>query len=235
MSMETLEESDVNLQAADVAAYLRKHPTFFSEEYGTILVDIEVPHQGAQGATSLIERQVRVLRDHQRVLRNQIRDLVEIARANERLVARLHRLTQALILAPDMETVLDLISTQLRQEFHADAVRAKFWTPSAAQRVPAIYVDLTSFSTLFATAIKRGQVVCGQFGVEQMESLFGTETAGLQSVALLPVMGTRVAHGLVAVASKDPQRFAAGMSTVFLNQLAETLGNVLRRYIPEMV
>ncbi|MDH4274071.1 MAG: DUF484 family protein [Gammaproteobacteria bacterium] len=234
MSIETLEEGDIVLQADDVAAYLRKHPRFLSDEYSDILTDIEIPHRGADGATSLIERQVRVMREQQRALRNQIRDLIEIARTNERLVARLHRLTQALILAQDLESVLDIVSAQLRQDFHADAVRAKFWTPSVAERIPAAYADLNALSVLFATAIKRGQVVCGQFSKEQMETLFGANATGLQSAALLPLAGPRAALGLVAVASKDPQRFAAGMSTVFLSQLAETLTNVLRRYIPEM-
>ena len=51
-------------------------------------------------------------------------------------------------------------------------------------------------------------------------------TTGAGTSALLPMPGV----GLVAVGSRDPNRFYPGMGTLFLRMMAESLATALRRF-----
>jgi uncharacterized protein YigA (DUF484 family) len=64
-----------------VARYLEDHPDFFLT-HGALLEGLQIPHRDSAGAVSLIERQVRVLRERNQALQDQLRELIEIAREN---------------------------------------------------------------------------------------------------------------------------------------------------------
>jgi uncharacterized protein YigA (DUF484 family) len=48
----------------------------------------------------------------------------------------------------------------------------------------------------------------------------------VQSSALLPLPGT----GLIAIGSREPNRFYPGMGTLFLRMMGEALATALQRY-----
>jgi uncharacterized protein YigA (DUF484 family) len=56
-----------------------------------LLAELEIPHESGQ-AISLIERQVGILRDKLRTTDKRLRELMDIARGNERLAESRHRL-----------------------------------------------------------------------------------------------------------------------------------------------
>src|SRR4030065_1349468 len=100
-----------------VARYLEDHPDYFQRHPET-LARILLTHETGGKAVSLIERQVQVLREQNQALQRQLRDLVNNARENDVLGARLHRFATArgscTPLADGRDTTYDL----LRQEFH---------------------------------------------------------------------------------------------------------------------
>jgi len=53
------------------------------------------------------------------------------------------------------------------------------------------------------------------------------------SFAFLPLR-TAATFGLLALASHDPQRFHAGIGTVYLSRLAELASLAIARYLPGM-
>ena len=85
------------------------------------LAAIDIPHPTGD-AVSLIERQVRTLRDQADKYRRQLEDLVNVARDNDALARRLHRLTLALIETHSFDEVLNTLQDELREQFKADAV-----------------------------------------------------------------------------------------------------------------
>jgi len=60
------------------------------------------------------------------------------------------------------------------------------------------------------------------------EFLFGSEAAGIGSVALIPLTALRP-PGLLALGSLDRERFHPGMSTEFLSRMAELIADALAR------
>ena len=72
-----------------ISEYLKAHPDFF-ELRPDLLHALELPHQSGE-AVSLIERQVKSLRDESLNCKQQLDQLFRVARENEQLNRRLHR------------------------------------------------------------------------------------------------------------------------------------------------
>ncbi len=212
----------------EVAAYLREHPDFF-EHYPDVLGLLELRHQTG-GAASLIERQVAVLRQETRDLRHKIHELVDIARENDGLMAKLHSLSIVLLEADSLDSFIDLLSERLEQDFGADLVAVRlFASPEQGARSRPELIDRDAEGVdLFESILARKKPVCGRFNRQQREFLFGQSAERAASAAVVPLHDME-SKGLFAIASSDPERFRAGMSTVFLGYLGEVASAVLKR------
>lgn len=215
---------------ADVAAYLRAHEDFF-EHNPELLAELRVPHH-AGSAISLIERQVAVLREQNHQLRRQLQELISIARDNDRLVARLHQMTLVLVDAGDLDTLITALYEQLRQHFTADLIGLKLFKPAGVINDRSEYIasghpDSEAFEGLLA----RGKPACGRFNARQLRFIFGDRANDVKSAAVLPLGVAPDRLGLLGVASFDPTRFHAGMSTAFLTHMGEVVGALTRRHL----
>ena len=80
-----------------VAEFLTQNPDFF-ERNSHLLKALRLPHASG-GAVSLVERQVSVLRQRDVKLEKQLKDLIQVARDNDVLSAKVHRLSIELLAA----------------------------------------------------------------------------------------------------------------------------------------
>ena len=76
--------------------------------YPEIFSSLSIPHR-TDGATSLVERQLRLLRDQNKALKSKIEELVGIARENEELNQRFHRLALELMNTDQLHDVLSMV------------------------------------------------------------------------------------------------------------------------------
>src|SRR5450759_3631048 len=101
------------------AEYLHTYPDFF-ERNSSLLAKLRLPHLRDAGATvSLVERQVEVLRERNQALERKLKELVDVARANDALADRIHRLSQRLIRAHTVPGTIDAVEASLREDFDA--------------------------------------------------------------------------------------------------------------------
>ena len=108
-----------NLSDGDVAEYLQTYPDFF-ERHSNLLTKLRLPHLRDAGATvSLVERQVELLRERNQSLERRLKELVDVARANDALADRIHRMSQRLIRAHGLAQTINAIETSLREDFDA--------------------------------------------------------------------------------------------------------------------
>jgi uncharacterized protein YigA (DUF484 family) len=223
-------EGRARIGTAEVADYLRANADFF-EHHPELLVDLRVPHPTG-GAVSLIERQVAVLRDQNHQLRKQLQDLIGIARDNDRLFARLHQMSLALIEADGLEALLIALYEQLRQHFTADIIGVKLFkrAGSTLDRPELIEPDHPGFEA-FAGLMARGKPACGRFTARQLQFMFEDRAAEVKSAAVLPLGVGPDRLGLLGVASYDPARFHAGMSTAFLSHMGEMVAALTGRHV----
>jgi uncharacterized protein len=217
-----------------VADYLQTFPDFF-ERHSSLLTKLRLPHVRDSGATvSLVERQVEVLRERNQTLERKLKELVDVARANDALADRIHRLSQRLIQARTLRDTINAIETSLREDFeamHSVLVlfldEARNLEPEAGRFLRAATAaddDIRSFESLLSSAKPR----CGQIRDSQRDYLFGKDSVEIGSVALTP-LGAKGSLGLLAIGASDSERFHPAMSTEFLSRIGELVTYALMR------
>jgi uncharacterized protein YigA (DUF484 family) len=213
--------------------FLKCNPDFF-ERHGTLLSTLRLPHVTG-GTVSLVERQVSVLRQKDLKLERKLKELLEVARANDVLTAKLHQLTLQLLAAGSLTDTLRALETALRTGFNADqSILILFGDPSSFRdiRVGRFFKvveredeALKAFETFLSTHNPR----CGQVRDVQRDFLFGKQTDEVGSAALVP-LGKKSEIGFLAIGSVDVNRFHPGMSIDFLKRLGQLVAEALRRY-----
>ncbi len=208
-----------------VENYLLQHPDFF-ERHLPLLGTLRLPHPSG-AAVSLVERQVSLLREQNAQLKQKLVDLVNIARENDRLTERMHRLSLALMEAGTLDQILQSVEEALRNDFQADVVVLRlFGTVPEATRPrgedPA--------SELFPDLLKSRRPLCGRLKSEQLEYLFAGRAREVGSAAVV-ALGQRCSYGLLALGSEDPKRFHSGLGKVYLSHLGELVSAALRSHV----
>jgi uncharacterized protein YigA (DUF484 family) len=211
---------------AGVVEYLLQNPQFL-ERHPELLAELHIPHP-CGAAVSLLEHQARILRERGRTLQSRLDQLLEVARDNDRLADRVHRLTLELMDAQNLEGVVFCLKDELRNNFQCDAVAVKLFGEGEPGQdwVRPNAAELRAFSAV----LKDPRPICGRLIREQLEFLFGDTATAIGSAALVPLADGQVL-GLLAVGSYRADRFHPGMGTVFLRQLGATAGRALRRHL----
>lgn len=222
------------LNDSSVAEYLQTYPEFF-ERNGSLMTKLRLPHLRDAGATvSLVERQVEVLRERNQTLERKLKELVDVARANDALADRIHRLSQRLIRAHSLLDTINAIETSLREDFDAmHAVLVLFLEEarpleSAAGRFLRVDEPASAGIRTFESLLQAGKPRCGQARDAQRDYLFGKDSIEIGSLALTP-LGPKGALGILAIGASDADRFHPAMSTEFLSRIGELVTYALIR------
>lgn len=203
------------VSADDVVRFLQQHPDFF-DQHPDLLEQLTLPH-GGDGAVSLVERQVKVLRERQAANRERLAELVRVARGNDLLAARIHQLALRLLHARTTAEVRAHVETSMREDFEVSPTRFLLGDPA-----------LQGLESL----LSGGKPRCGHFAEAQRTALFGEFGQSIASMAIVPV-GHGAVQGALVLGSEDPHRFNPAVSTDFLARIGEMIGAALARCADE--
>jgi len=222
------------LNDVSVAEYLQTYTDFF-ERNGPLLAKLRLPHLRDAGSTvSLVERQVEVLRERNQSLERKLKELVDVARANDALADRIHRLSQRLIRAHTLLETINALEASLREDFDARNSVLVLFLPEARSQEEAAGRFLRTFDLndpeikTFESLLQAGKPRCGQIRDAQRDFLFGKDSVEIGSVALTP-LGPKGAMGILAIGASDAERFHPAMSTEFLSRIGELVAYALIR------
>jgi len=221
------------LSEQSIHDFLAAHPDFF-ERHSILLSSLILPHASG-GAVSLVERQVSVLRQRELKLERQLKELIQVARENDVLAAKIHELTLRLIAAADLHKTIAAVEEALRSGFGADqAVLVLFGEPEEFDDIDVgrfFRVVEKGDATLkpFGTFLNGSGARCGKIRDSQREFLFQNDADEIGSAALVP-LGKESEIGFLAVGSTDSDRFHPGMSIDFLTRLGDLVAGSLKRF-----
>lgn len=229
------QEKDLNIDGVsekDVVDFLQKHPRFFENNID-LLAEMRLPHPSGN-AISLIERQVNLLRENNLGLEKKLNNLIQIARDNDKLNARIQKMALAMMETTSLDEVFYAVQDNLRSEFTADSVVLRLFGDAPQQTSG---VDDVAFITrdetlekLFSKFFRQKKPLCGKLDTAQASFLFADAATDIASAALVPVCD-KECFGLLAIGSYDEQRFNPAMGTVFLTYIGEMVGRTLRPYL----
>lgn len=237
------------LNAESIAEYLHQNPEFF-EENQDVLAELNISHQ-VSGAISLVERQLGTLRQQNKKFKTQLDNLIQIARDNDKLNERMHKLTLNLMDANSLNDIYIALDDSLRGDFEADAVSIKLFVDPdqtsidandnlASDLIQTIFVPLEDPGLdSFKNILSHEKPICGPLQPEQLSYMFGDQADDIKSTALIPLGGDRCASigcdylGILAIGSRDENRFHANIGTLFLSNLGDILSRGIRPYVAD--
>ncbi|WP_332816242.1 DUF484 family protein [Ramlibacter sp.] len=214
----------------DIADYLANSPDFF-ERHAQLLASVQLTSPHGNRAVSLQERQAEMLREKIKALEHRIMDMVRHGNENVVIADRLHRWTRNIMLVRSRHALPATIASEIMTQFMVPQVAIKVWDVAAPFAAEDFATGVTEDAKSFASSLT--QPYCGvNSGFEAVNWL--QDKAMAMSVAMLPLRADGLpsaarAFGMLVLASPDPQRFAAGMGTDFLERMADLAAAALSR------
>jgi len=215
-------------QEKETRRYLRDNPAFF-ERHLDLLADMVLPHDSGN-AVSLVERQMAILREQKNEHKEKLQFLIANAQQNEQLVNKLNQLILDMMDAPSLKALITLTEQRLSTDFSADMVVIRLLNSGVEDTASWSSEALSAFEQVASKC----QSVCGPLSDAHTQALFGDAAEHIKSVALLPLLNVgdnKICEGLIAIGSKDGQRFTKGMDTLFLAHLAKVLTRVINLHL----
>lgn len=219
-------QESAELDSEQVAAYLRRHPEFFVD-HEELITELRIPHQPGE-AVSLVERQVKLLRERNIEMRHRLSQLMDVARDNDRLFDKTRRLVLALLDANSLDEVVSAVEDSLRHEFQVPFVSLILFSENGLP--VGRCVSSAEAHQAIGGLLAGGKTVCGVLRPNELSFLFGDDDAAQIGSAAVVSLTHQGLHGVLAIGSSDPQHYKSSLGTLFLAYLAEVIARVLPRF-----
>ena len=204
------------MKPEEVAGYLKEHPEFF-EHYSELMAEIFIPHPHGGRAIPISERQILTLRERNRQIESKLREVIQYGEENDAISEKVHRISVALLAAPELRSALNAVYHNLREDFAVPHVALRLWRGGNRADVPE-FRPASDAAREFAESL--ANPYCGSRAMVDTGSWFGEASAHLRSFSYLPLRDDAT-FGLLALASEDPQRFYPEMGTLYLRRIGE--------------
>lgn len=221
--MSDKQDSPKPLDSDTVAAYLRLHPEFFID-HDELIPELRIPHQRGD-TVSLVERQVKLLRERNIEMRHRLSQLMDVARDNDRLFDKTRRLVLDLLDANSLEEVVSCVEDSLRREFQVPFVSLILF--SEAPLPVGRSVSSAEAHQAIGGLLAGGKTICGVLREHELNFLFGSADGAQVGSAAVVSIAYQGLHGVLAIGSADPQHYKSSLGTLFLGYIAEVLARVV--------
>ncbi|WP_413113065.1 DUF484 family protein [Thaumasiovibrio sp. DFM-14] len=217
------EEELTQQQRAAVAAYLQYDPDFF-HHYPELLDSVKVSCE-ARGTVSLVDIQLRRLRERVVELEEEITGLMGHARNNEKIFRQFAEINVRLYQVDNITQARCVLKT-LAEGLDLSVTLRLFDDPC-----PHHEIDKASLGASRVAQLSQQQVYLGRLQRKDAELLFDVPPE-LGSFAVMPI-GRDAPIGILAFASSDGGHFQPQMDTLFLQQLSALLSALIPIWLVE--
>ncbi len=210
-----LDEEAVRAYLKDNADFLQRNPD--------LLDDLHVSHASGS-ATSLVEKQVSVLRERNIDMRHRLNTLTSNARDNDNLYEQTRKLVLKLIEANSLTQLHTAFIESMKSDFDVEhASMILFGEPGSEEGCRIESAE--SVRIEIGALLKGRKAMCGALRTEELSYLF-PDAGEVGSAALMPLyLGEEL--GVIAVGSSDANRYSSTMGTLFLSHIADVIVRLL--------
>jgi len=217
------------LSAEQVASYLKQHPDFFINR-DSLLAEITLPHESGQ-AISLLERQVKILRERSIESRHTLNQLLETAKYNDQLFNVTRALILALLMEDEVAQIASATEANLCTQPGIDACSVILFQADHLKNVEHARLESPEFlQENFPTLLRDRRTLCKAVSKETAAFLFPQRSASIRSVALCPIGRERML-GVLAIGNKSQDYFNEDLDTLFLDFIGEVLESIIIRKV----
>jgi uncharacterized protein len=215
--------------ADDVATWLKSNPDFFME-HSDVFATMRVPHPEGGHAISMVERQLISLRERSGQLEQRIETLIGYGQQNDVLADKLHRLTLALLRAPDLATTVAVVNESMQSDFEIPHSMTIWWGDGSPDAFYPTDVIVSGEFRGYVMGLDRPYV--GPTAAHESRTwLIDGAGERASSFAYLPLTAKGV-EGVLFLASDDPLRFTSDMAVDVLFRLSNIVSVAIARFMP---
>ena len=200
------------IDAKEVELYLLENTDFFLTRE-SLVSELSFKHD-SDGATSLLEMQIRKLRDEQSRLNDMLSGFLSTGKENEELFFKSKDLALALITAKDFAAVKKLVEEFFTKNFKVDSCILEVLSDS----------QLKALENETKMDMNKNAIHMGPLSKEKMTAFFETD---LIKSAVISVMKFENNFGLLKIGSNDPTKYLGDGDTAFIEYIRDIIIKVL--------
>ena len=200
------------IDVKEIELYLLENTDFFLTRE-SLVSELSFKHD-SEGATSLLEMQIRKLRDEQSRLIEMLSGFVSTGKENEELFFKSKDLTLSLITARDFTAVKKIVEKFFMNNFKVDSCILEILSDDQLQ----ILEDETNMD------MSKNAIHMGPLSKEKMAAFFKTNK--IQS-AVISVMKLEDNFGLLKIGSNDPTKYLGDGDTTFIEYIRDIIVKVI--------
>ncbi len=200
------------IDAKEIELYLLENTDFFLTRE-SLVSELSFKHD-SDGATSLLEMQIRKLRDEQSRLIDMLSGFVSTGKENEELFFKSKDLTLSLISAQDFTDVKKVVEEFFLNNFKVDSCILEILSDDQLQ----ILEDETSMD------MNKNAIHMGPLSKEKIAAFFKTD---LIKSAVVCVMKFENNFGLLKIGSNDATKYLGDGDTTFIEYIRDIIVKVL--------
>jgi len=218
-------KNNIELSADEIADFLENNTDFF-QQYPDVFLKMKLSEQ-PDGSISLVERQMRGLRQRNKELEVELQQVIRNAQDNQQLLQQTISLTLQLIPCSEITTLTETLFEQLSELFNIE-YRNLLLDNRHFSDMNEMAVNMQTIREILGDNFPNKQPVCGRLKNVEKESLF-TNSSKVNSAAILP-LGEAGELGLLVLGSEDETHFDPEMGDLFLSLISDMLGRLLCRF-----
>ena len=215
-----------------VKAYLQDNPDFFNDNLD-LLLELNLPH-GGDGAISLVERQVAVLRDRNKETKKKLDEYVKNAKHNDDIFKKCQYMILGLMEAENQEDFLRNMEKGFKRDFKSNAYSLMIFgdSPRQINHFTSV-VSKASANEYVSSLIRSTKPTLGSLRPAEQDFLFRHQSDKVKSAVVMSVREGREQLALLAIGSSDANYFRPGMGTLFIGFIADALARLIPRFITQ--
>ena len=196
------------LDPKDVELFLLDNLDFF-ESRESLVGELKFKHSSASAA-SILERQVKKLREEHKNLMDLLSSFMKTASTNEDLFNKSKDLTLEILDSVTKQEIINVVESSFSNDFKVDKCSFEFYKNNEIQEIENI-TDLS---------FHKGAIHCGSFSSEKMNVLFKDESIQSMVVAVVVIKNE---IGLLKIGSFDRAKYLGDEDTTFIQYIRDIL------------
>ena len=196
------------LDPKDVELFLLDNLDFF-ESRESLVGELKFKHSSASAA-SILERQVKKLREEHKNLMDLLSSFMKTASTNEDLFNKSKDLTLEILDSRTKQEIINVVESSFSNDFKVDKCSFEFYKNNEIQEIE----NITGLS------FHKGAIHCGSFSSEKMNVLFKDESIQSMVVAVVVIKNE---IGLLKIGSFDRAKYLGDEDTTFIQYIRDIL------------
>ena len=196
------------LDPKDVELFLLDNLNFF-ESRESLVGELKFKHSSSS-ASSILERQVKKLREEHQNLMDLLSSFIKTASVNEDLFNKSKDLTLKILTSVSKEEIIKNVESSFENDFKVDKCVLAFYEKEEIIEIE----NSTDFS------LHKGAIHCGSFSSEKMNTLFDDKK--IESMVISVIVANEEI-GLLKLGSYDRTKYLGDEDTTFIQYIRDIL------------